>query len=167
MELYLLRHGDAGDHFLSPTQDNARQLTEEGIEKTRAVVKALRAMKCTPPDAFLVSPLTRAHQTMEIAREELAPKAPIHETKALLPGTEMEVTMSQVAKLFEDYSTLMLVGHEPHLSSFASAVLTGTTRQVIEMKKSSLAHISIVQVDSLRMRGYLRMLIPPKVHHLS
>jgi len=166
MDLYLLRHGDAGDSLLSPVQDGARKLTSEGVKKTQAVAEAMLEMRYAAPEVFLVSPYVRAQETMAIAREVLAAKAPVVETRALLPGAEMEVTMSQVAKLFNEYKTMMLVGHEPHLSSFASIILGGSTRQIIEMKKSSLALITIVQNDSLRMRGYLRMLLPPRVHHL-
>jgi len=166
MILYLLRHGDAGDGLISPTQDAARKLTSIGKEKTRAVIRAVKAMKYPVPDAIVSSPLTRAQETANIAQAELAPVAHFEETTALVPSAEMEVTMAYIMKMSAKYQYLMLVGHDPHLTSFASLLVSGSTRPAIEMKKSSLAMFEITQLDSMRMRGLLKFLLPPKISQL-
>jgi phosphohistidine phosphatase SixA len=70
--------------------------------------------------------------------------------------------MLLVAKWAKKYERIMLVGHEPHMSHFGSALL-GSMTPVIEMKKSALAKFEITQLDPLRMRGYLVALFPPKI----
>jgi len=166
MLLYLLRHGDAGDSLLSPTQDAARKLTSIGKDKTRAVMRAARDMKFTPPAAIASSPLTRAQETANIAMEEFAPNAHFEETRVIVPEAEMERTMQYVQSMIEKYGSLMLVGHDPHMTSFASLLVSGSTRPAIEMKKSTLAIFEILELDSMRMRGLLKCLLPPKVHKL-
>lgn len=166
MDLYLLRHGDAGDHLLSPAMDNARQLTTEGNEKTRAVVRALKAMKYASPEAVVSSPLTRAQETARIAIANFAPEAHFEISSVITPGGEMETTMAFIQKMSERYKSLMLVGHDPHLSCFASVLLSGQMRPVIEMKKSSLALFTITEMDVPRMRGELRLLLPSRIAHL-
>jgi phosphohistidine phosphatase len=163
MILYLLRHGDAGDSLLSPTQDNARKLTSVGKEKTRAVVRAAKAMKYPAPMAIVSSPLTRAQETANIAMEEFGPMAHFEETRVLVPSAEMEVTMAYIMMMSEKYDSLMLVGHDPHMTSLASLLVSGSTRPAVEMKKSALAVFEITQPDAMRMRGYLKCLLPPKI----
>ncbi len=166
MLLYLLRHGDAGDSLTSPLQDDARKLTPAGKEKTRAVVRAAKAMNYPAPRAIATSPLTRAQETANIAQEEFAPMAHFEETRVLVPSAAMEVTLAYIMMMSEKYETLMLVGHDPHMTSLASLLVSGSTRPAIEMKKSSLAIFEITPLDPMRMRGYLKCLLPPTIHHL-
>lgn len=163
MDLYLLRHGDAGDHLLSPGMDNARRLTNEGNEKTKAVVRALKKMKYAPPEAIVSSPLTRAQETAQLAIEHFAPKAHFEISNVITPGGEMETTMAFIQKMSQKYKSLMLVGHDPHLSCFASVLVSGSMRPVIEMKKSSVALFTLTEMDVPRMRGELRLLLPSRI----
>ena len=161
-----MRHGDAGDSSMNPTTDDSRHLTAEGNEKTKAVVRALKKMKYDPPEAVASSPLVRAQETAQIAIEHFAPKAHFEITNAILPGGDMERTMAFIAKMSETYCSLMLVGHDPHLSSFASVLVSGSTRPGIEMKKSSLALFTLTEMDAPRMRGVLRLFLPPRISQL-
>lgn len=166
MLLYLLRHGDAGDNLSSPMQDDARKLTAIGKEKTRAVVLAAKAMNYPAPNAICASPLTRAQETANIAQAEFGPMAHFEETRVLVPSAEMEVTLAYIMMMSSKYETLMLVGHDPHMTSLASLLVSGSTRPAIEMKKSALAVFEITQLDAMRMRGVLKCLLPPSIHKL-
>jgi phosphohistidine phosphatase len=161
MLLYLLRHGIAEDHG-SRGSDAERELTDEGKEKTRAALLALKKMKLFPPELVIASPLIRAQQTAQIALEAFAKDGKFEISDALTPSSEVTDTMVLVAKYAKKYSRIMLVGHEPHLSLFGSALL-GSPMPVIEMKKAAVAKFEISHIDVPRMRGHLVALLPPKI----
>ena len=72
MELYIVRHGIAIDREdpKSPAEAD-RYLTEEGVEKTQQVAKALSALDLHA-DLLVSSPYVRAMQTAEIFANALA-----------------------------------------------------------------------------------------------
>ena len=164
MLLYLLRHGIAEDHG-SRERDEERELTEEGKEKTKRAMQAARAMKLVPPALVITSPLIRAIQTADIASKEFARDAKRLMSEALVPSADIISTMSLVVEHLGKDSPVMLVGHEPHLSTFGSALL-GSSSPVIEMKKAALAKFEIYRLEVPRMRGMLTALIPPSVSNL-
>ena len=164
MLLYLLRHGIAEDHG-SRGSDAERELTDEGKEKTRDALSAVKKMKLFSPELVISSPYIRAKQTAEIALENFAKDGKFEISDALTPMAEITDTMTLVGKWAKKYSRIMLVGHEPHLSSFGSALL-GSPTPVIEMKKAAVAKFEIHHLDSLRMRGHLIALFPPKIGSL-
>lgn len=162
-----MRHGDAGDAGVTYTDDAARKLTDIGKAKTRAMARALNAMKYEAPSIVISSPLVRAIETAEIVHDLFAPDAKRETTNAILPGSEMETSMAYLASMFKKHETVMLVGHEPHLSHFGSILIAGSYGGSIEMKKSAVAIITMSSLDVPRMRGLLRALLPPKLAHLD
>jgi phosphohistidine phosphatase len=161
MLLYLLRHGIAEDHG-SRSSDAERELTEEGKIKTHAALSAARKMKLAAPELVIASPLVRAQQTAEIAMEVFARGAAFETSDTVTPMADITETMSLIADRSKKYRSVMLVGHDPHLSSLGSALL-GNTSIVIEMKKASLAKFEISRFDVPRMSGHLVALLPPKI----
>lgn len=161
MILYLLRHGIAEDHARRGG-DAERELTDEGKDRTRNTLLAARKMKLLPPQLVISSSLRRAQQTAEIALESFAKGAEFETSEALTPMSELSLTMALVTERAKVYNGIMLVGHEPHLSHFGSALL-GSTTPVLEMKKASLAKFEIQRFDVPRMRGFLVALLPPKI----
>jgi phosphohistidine phosphatase len=164
MLLYLLRHGIAEDHG-SRSSDSERELIDEGKEKTHAALVAVKKMKFFPPELVISSPLIRARQTAQIAIDAFAKDAPLEISDALKSEAEIIDTMLLVAKWAKKYQRIMLVGHEPHLSEFGSALL-GSEVPVIEMKKAALAKFEITRLDVPRMRGHLIALFPSKIGSL-
>ncbi|NEO26328.1 MAG: phosphohistidine phosphatase SixA [Kamptonema sp. SIO4C4] len=67
MEVYLIRHGIAGDRNDYPT-DEERPLTDKGKSKTRKVAQRLKTLGLQF-DLILTSPLRRAQQTATILQE--------------------------------------------------------------------------------------------------
>ena len=161
MLLYLLRHGIAEDHS-SRGGDAERELTDEGKEKTRDALTAAKKMKLAAPELVIASPLIRAQQTAEIALEVFAKGAKFETSEAIKPMSDITETMALIADRSKEYDSIMLVGHDPHLSSLGSALL-GSQATVIEMKKAALAKFEISRFDVPRMRGYLVALLPPKI----
>lgn len=160
MDLYLWRHGDAEDFSSS---DAERKLTEEGRDKVTSVAKALVEMEFDAPAIMLTSPLVRAQETAEIIRSVFAKTASLGISPQLEPSADITHTMSVVFQLAQQFESIMLVGHEPHLSTFGGALLTGTLRPVIEMKKSSVALFELTDINPPRMHGYLKFLFPARV----
>ena len=111
--------------------------------------------------AVISSPLIRAKQTAEIALENFAKEAKFAIEDALRSEAEVTDTMAMLVK-YKNYERIMIVGHDPHMSQFASSLL-GSPTPVVEMKKSALAKFEIVRIDPIRMRGILVALLPPKV----
>lgn len=164
MLLYLLRHGIAEDHG-SRASDAERELTDLGRERARAVLLAAKKMKLAAPDLVIASPLIRAQQTAEIAMEIFAKSAKFETSDLITPMSDVTETMALITDRAKKYDRIMLVGHDPHLSSFGSALL-GSSTIVMEMKKASLAKFEISRFDVPRMRGYLTVLLPPRVGSL-
>lgn len=164
MDLYILRHGDAGPNQTSAADDDARELTEAGIAEVRAVIGVAHAAQLPAPSIILCSPLSRAKQTAQIVKDVWQGSGDIETSTALVRG-DLLAMMAEVASQYPERHSVMLAGHEPSLSTFASAVLAGSERSFIELDKSGLIHISVYQPDPVRMRGFLRMYLAP--HHLK
>jgi phosphohistidine phosphatase len=165
MLVYLLRHGIAEDHGFRGT-DAERQLTEEGRAKTAAALRSVASMRFATPMLVISSPLVRAIETADIACTEFATDAKRLISESLTPSAEIDKTLALVASHIHEASPILLVGHEPHLSTFASA-LVGSQTPILEMKKASLVVFELYRIDAPRMRGVLTALLPPRIGELS
>ncbi len=149
MQLYFLRHGEADwPGWTKP--DDERPLTDFGKKEARQVAKFLNRLK-VKPDLIVTSPLPRALQTAEAAKEEL--KTKLCQDEALEPGFGIG-ELSAVLKRHRS-KVLMLVGHEPDFSSVISALTGG----FIKMSKAGVA---LIDIDPETEKGRLLWLFPPK-----
>jgi phosphohistidine phosphatase len=155
MEIYFLRHGDAGAAEGWKGSDAERPLSKEGtaqMEKEAAAIARLRPAL----DAILTSPLVRAQQTARIVAKKLRLAQALVVEKRLAPGfgtTELK----QVLKERRASRGLMLVGHEPDFSRIISACIGGGS---VEVKKGSLIRVDVDDISSLT--GFLVWLLPPR-----
>ncbi len=114
MELYIVRHGEAGQAMLVRGRaDDARELTREGRKETAEVAKALRALGCSP-ERIGTSPLPRARQTAEILAEALDAEKELESCKFLSPGSDAEALIRWLRDARAD--SVMIVGHMPDLA---------------------------------------------------
>lgn len=160
MQLYIVRHGiaiDREDPRCPP--DPERYLTEEGVEKTKAVAGGLAALGVSG-DLFLTSPYVRAVQTAEIVASTLGyPKQKIRRTDSLLPGSEPSLLFRELAT-DKQASSVFLFGHAPHLDDLiASAV--GARKHVTSLKKAGIALIELKRIAP--PIGVLVWLATPKI----
>ncbi|MFQ5959921.1 MAG: phosphohistidine phosphatase SixA [Candidatus Methylomirabilales bacterium] len=123
MRCYLVRHGEAK----SEAEDPARPLSERGREEVTRVAKHVRILGLQIAEIHHSDKL-RARQTAEILAEFLSPARGIHEMEGLAP---MDHPSKAQAALEAASEPLMLVGHLPHLSRLASALLLGDSEQEI------------------------------------
>jgi phosphohistidine phosphatase len=122
--IWLLRHGDAEDGAGKP--DAERDLTEKGESQSVNAGRALTKLG-VKLDVCLTSPKVRAKRTAELACDSLG--CPVEEDNHLSGGD------FDPLELAAGRGEVMLVGHEPDLSS-AVAFVTGSR---VKMKKGGIA----------------------------
>ena len=161
MNVYLLRHGVAGDRDAKKfPNDDARTLTDEGVERMREAAAGI-AVVVDRPDLILTSPLVRAIQTADIVAKELSCKDRVEVCNALRPGANIcAVRGILAARAGEGVESVLLVGHEPDLGEIASELI-GAKGSGIEFKKGSLCAIYL-DTEHFDRAGVLLWHITPK-----
>jgi len=162
MELYLFRHGIAEDGAPG-SPDSARQLTDEGREKTAAVVKMARKTGVRPT-LILTSPYVRARQTAQIAADELGFDGDILNIDSLVPHSSPEKVWQSIRD-HADETSILLAGHEPLLSQLVAWLLNAPSLRV-EMKKAALVRIDVEAPRAGRVgqpHGVLRWMTIPRM----
>ncbi len=158
MEIYILRHGiaEAG----KPGQaDSGRRLTAEGKEKLAKILGCARKAG-VQPDVVLSSPYKRAIETAELAREYLKLDKPIIQSEVLTPMERAEKVWDEI-RIHKDARQVMMVGHEPQLSSVV-CYLIGTSSGRVELKKGAMARVDVESIG-IRPQGVLVWLLTAKL----
>lgn len=158
MEIYILRHGLAAD-AQGGMRDADRPLTPEGAKKLQPVLRRARAIDVRPA-VILTSPYRRARETAEVAAEALRSESKLVECKALTPESAPERVWDEI-RIHKSDEQIMIVGHEPLLSS-VYAYLLGAALAQIDVKKGSLGRVDVDHYTG-QPRGVLRWLIHPKL----
>jgi phosphohistidine phosphatase len=131
--LYLLRHGDA----LSPAgvADADRPLSKTGEEQIALAADFLRTAQASV-GCIIASPLTRALQTAAIVARTLGVEKTLR-SEYLVPGAAFQSLLQDLEQL--PFTSALLVGHEPHLSSLLSWLTVGGSDLKAGFQKGSLA----------------------------
>lgn len=153
MELYLLRHADAGDPLAWAGPDDERPLSGKGKHQAERLAGWLLAAGFVP-DVIVSSPLRRALQTARRVARGLGLEVVIDER---LAG---RFDLAIVDRLLTDLGSParpVLVGHDP---DFSALVATLCATRAVPVGKGVL-----VRIDSPRPLvaggGTLRWLVPP------
>ena len=120
MKLVIVRHAAAVERD-GGIPEEWRYLTPEGREFFRRTARTLMK-EGVKPDLILTSPLLRAVQTADILAEALAYGGPLLARGELRPGFDL-AALQQLLAEFQAHKELVLVGHEPDLSSLVAALL--------------------------------------------
>jgi phosphohistidine phosphatase len=158
MRIYLLRHGiaeDAGPR----TPDAKRELTGEGRKKLESVLR-LAKRAGVKPDLVISSPLVRAVQTAELAREILGVETPVQKIGALVPDGRPNDVWDELRGL-RNLDEIVLAGHEPLMSELA-AWLLGSPALRVDMKKAAMVCIEFEQFRG-EPHGMLKWMATPKL----
>jgi phosphohistidine phosphatase len=154
LQLYLLRHADAGDPAAWRGNDADRPLSKKGRRQAAWVGRWLRGQRKLP-GVVVTSPKVRAVQTAALATEGSGVTPIVDERLAVGFGLE------DVAGVLRDHAPdarrVMLVGHDPDFSELASELAGGK----LELKKGAVARIDLaggVHAGG----GTLRWLVPPE-----
>jgi phosphohistidine phosphatase len=138
MDLYVLRHGKA-EPAGPGIDDHARALTGKGKDEIARLAQWLSRRE-ERVDLILTSPRRRALQTAEIVAGTLKIREKLHVSEILSSGFSAEM-LSRELTAVKDPGNIMLVGHEPDLSSFVGYIISGEEGASIKMAKGGLARI--------------------------
>lgn len=153
LQLYLLRHADAGDPTAWTGDDAERPLSAKGKRQARLLGNLLSELKLRP-DAILTSPKLRAAQTAKIVGRALDVK-PAPEER-LAGSVDLSAVNGLLAGI-PNARRVILVGHDPDFSDIASS-LTGAA---IDLRKGAIARVDLADSAATADAGVLRWLIPP------
>ncbi|HLZ22713.1 MAG TPA: phosphohistidine phosphatase SixA [Ktedonobacterales bacterium] len=165
MQLFFLRHGRAVEPDVWRGAEADRPLTPEGLDEMRQVARGLKWLGVLP-DAIYTSPYARARQTAEIVADALGVSStPVD---ALEPGCDL----ARVAAVLSGGSdagllnSVMMVGHEPDLSTLVGLLIGWHGPARVDMKKASCARVDIalkrISPRTLAGRGTLAWLLRAK-----
>ena len=158
IDIFVLRHAEAGNRMTVAEEDSKRPLTPGGRIEMQKIAKSLKTVGLQT-DRIYTSPLRRARETAEITARIL--KIPIlEEWDELKPDGNKQALYRKLSGLEQD-SRPILVGHEPHLSSVIGEII-GTPDARIVLKKGGLAKVRITSFTP-RISGELRWLLTPKI----
>ncbi|MGO9480575.1 MAG: phosphohistidine phosphatase SixA [Candidatus Kryptoniota bacterium] len=146
MELYLLRHGIAAEKGDAAfPRDADRPLTTAGVQKMRNIAKAMKGLDMSI-DLILSSPFIRAKQTAEIVADAFGLDRALRFSANLAVGGDPSMLVKEIQS--ENSRSILLVGHEPHLSDLVSVLISGHDGLEIVMKKGGLCKLT---VEALRL----------------
>lgn len=152
MDVYILRHGKAAPPSIRIPSDHARPLTNVGRQELNKTGRALRNMGIRP-NILAASPLLRAVQTAETISRYVGADVEIWED--LKPETIPDKTLDTIHSSGAD--SIMVVGHEPHLTDIISHMISSHTVS-ISLKKGGLACVRLPMLGG----GVLRYILTPK-----
>jgi phosphohistidine phosphatase len=159
MLLVFLRHGPAGHADSSRwPDDRERPLTTKGIERTRRAAKGLTRLTGRV-DRVWTSPLARAQATAELLRRACAEPPPLDVVEELAPGGRALPLVREWVRRAQG-ETLVVVGHDPHLSDLAAG-LSGLKTGGLALKKAGALAIE-VEAGAPPSSGRLVWLLPPR-----
>ena len=156
MNLYVMRHANAGVRKENPLLDAKRGLIKEGKQQCMLMAGVLSAMKAQI-DAIVSSPLKRSLQTAQFVATEIGFEQPVVVSAALAPGADYAAFHEMLAQ-FESSDGLLIVGHNPSLQLFLGRLLTGNGGAALRLRKGAIA-----RVDMTRRPPQLQWLIDPRL----
>jgi phosphohistidine phosphatase len=139
MNIYLLRHGEAGSH-VATGDDSRRPLTPDGMEKMRRQAETLVRWQIKV-DTILSSPFVRARQTAEIVADAL--KLTVIDEELLAAGQFNRSALENILSRYKNTKHLLLAGHEPDFSMTLAQVIDGGN---FDFKKGALARVKLAAV---------------------
>lgn len=151
VELYLLRHADAGDPEAYRGPDAERPLSDKGRRQAERLGRHLHRIGFTP-DSLRTSPRVRALDTARIVGHEIGAEVATDDRLAVGFGVH------ELAAILTDAGgeRILLVGHDPDFSDLVVA-LTGADAP---LRKGALARIDL-SGRVAEGAGRLRWLLPP------
>jgi phosphohistidine phosphatase len=152
VKLYVMRHGVAEADAASG-RDFDRALTAVGRDRVRATAKVLLD-DGEAPHAVITSPLVRAVQTAEIVAiaTKLSDRGGTVETsRELAPGGAQTRLVAELVK--SGRKRVMIVGHEPDLSTLVGEVLRHP--MPVPMDKGMVVGLQVEDGSAAKLRFIL------------
>lgn len=159
MNVFFLRHGEAGKRISVPSRDFERSLTASGAEEIEEIADSMKKMDLEF-DKIASSPLARALETAEIVTNVYKKSSKPEVWDELRPEANRLDLYRRLSKIKQD-ADVLVVGHDPFMTTVIGEIISGSMNAKISLKKAGLAR---VQIDSFtpRASGELRWLLTPK-----
>jgi phosphohistidine phosphatase len=164
MQLLAIRHGVAENREAfarTGKDDRLRSLTKRGKREMRLVARGLTVV--APRIAVLASSwLVRAQETAATVAEAYGLDDVI-ELDALAPDARPNVLLKwlrEVGEQGDEGGAVAIVGHEPHLTSAITWLMTDQTDSRVVLKKGGACRLDFAERPAAA-RGALRWLMTP------
>jgi phosphohistidine phosphatase len=162
MEVYLLRHGEAGNR-VPVARDSERTLTAAGKDEVEKIAESL-AQQNYVFDVVASSPLKRAKDTASIVNRALKRSAEVEEWTELSPEGNRAALFKRLSRL-KPTAAVLCVGHEPYLTAVIGEVIgvsgERSTGSRMVLRKGGMAKVVLTRFTP-RVSGELRWLLTPK-----
>jgi phosphohistidine phosphatase len=159
MDLFLLRHGKAFKRSPKFKPDSIRPLTPEGEEEMHKVSRGIKRLGLDF-ELILTSPWVRAARTAEIFHD--VTKIGMLETSdALVGDADPAKVVQEINAKYSKYDSIVLVGHDPHMSRLLSILLSGRPDMSIDFKKAGFCKLEIGDLKAGKC-ACLKWLMTPK-----
>ncbi len=166
MNLYFMRHGIAENRSSGKSSDDRqRPLTPKGTKRIQKEAKGLVRLALTF-DRILTSPLERARQTAKIVAQALQLEGRLAEIEQLAPDQSVQDLLSGLSAYGND-KNILLVGHEPLLSSTVAFLLSEKAAAHIQLKKGGLCCLQLDGVRPKKAAVLLWALTPKQLRLLA
>src|SRR5438132_2270006 len=120
LDVFILRHGEAGNRMTVVEEDSERPLTPNGRIEMQKIAKSLKSIGLQTKQIY-TSPLKRARETAEITAKIL--NIPTLEEWDELKPDGSKVALYRKLERLEQNSRPILVGHEPYLTSMIGEII--------------------------------------------
>lgn len=160
MELFILRHGEAGQRKLS--SDRIRPLTSAGKSELFEIAKALKTIGLKF-DLVVASPLKRAYDTAMIISDVFNINSKVHVWNELAPEGKKTDVYHKISQLREEYSVL-IVGHQPLLGEMVNEIIHKSKSSPCNfvLKKGGIVRIRLLRKSNIP-KGELKWLLTPRI----
>ena len=165
MNLYLMRHADAGVPRENPLLDAKRGLVKEGKQQCMLMAGVLAGLKAQI-DVIISSPLKRARQSAQFVGTEIGFDAPILTSPALAPDSDYAAFQQLIAEHVSREGVLV-VGHNPNLHQFIAKLIANGNGNGHHAHPGSgtirLRNGAIARIDLAKRPAQLQWLIDPRL----
>lgn len=161
MDLFILRHGEAGQRS-SQTSDRIRPLTTAGKAEILEIAKALKIIGLKF-DLVVTSPLKRAYDTAMIVADIFSIGNRLEVWNELAPEGQRAEVYRKISKLREEYAVL-IVGHQPLLGEIVNDMIhKGKSSPCnLILKKGGVVRLRLLSKSNIP-RGELQWLLSPRI----
>ena len=171
MELFILRHGETSKR-LSRSGGLDRSLTYTGTADIKNIASSIKKLRIKI-DLIVTSPISSCKETGEIINDMFEKRIPIIFCNDLKPEGEILDFYNKISK-YKDTSSILIVGHEPYLSSMINDIISNNNDidrnrnysknsiNNIILKKAGLSRIKITSTVP-KLKGELRWLLTPRI----
>lgn len=163
MNLHILRHASAGTRRVNPILDLKRPLDKDGKRHCLHLAHVLNAMQLSF-DLVVSSPLKRSLQTAQLVGTETGYESKILISNALSPAADF-AQFQRLLRECEHYENLLVVGHNPNITSFVGQLLSSAHATPDELagtrfrlRKGTLARITLERGHST-----LQWMLDPRI----